>query len=305
MASDKPQSLKKLEDIISYVQEMPMHFISYTPGDAAWDPELPKGHTLYSWGGEDDETEPSLEVKESAKPVAKPEKRSAQATNEPKEDKKDNETPKDEKRGKGAPNESNKDKGAPKESKKGKAPKPAEAKDATPASSQPVFSRLELRVGKILTAEKHSNADTMYVEQIDVGESAPRTICSGLVGKIALEELPGSLVVVVTNLKPANLRGIESAGMVLAASSGDKAALVKPPNDAQIGERVFHSGQSDEEKKLSVDAEIDIKDKKGIWPEIAPKLKTNSKGEACFDGNVMVTSQGPVGASSMPDSIVK
>jgi len=57
----------------------------------------------------------------------------------------------------------------------------AAAAAPAPASDQPVFTRLELRVGKIVSADLHPNAERMYVEQIDVGEGKPRQICSGLV----------------------------------------------------------------------------------------------------------------------------
>ncbi len=66
--------------------------------------------------------------------------------------------------------------------------------------------------------EKHPDADSLYVEQIDVGEAAPRTVVSGLAGKIPMAELDGALVVVVCNLKPANMRGVKSEAMLMAAS---------------------------------------------------------------------------------------
>jgi methionine--tRNA ligase beta chain len=66
--------------------------------------------------------------------------------------------------------------------------------------------------------EKHPDADSLYVEQIDVGEEAPRTVVSGLAGKIPMEELANALVVVVCNLKPANMRGVKSEAMLMAAS---------------------------------------------------------------------------------------
>ena len=50
-------------------------------------------------------------------------------------------------------------------------------------------SRLDLRVGRILTAEKHPDADSLYVEQVDVGEATPRTVVSGLVKHIPIEQV--------------------------------------------------------------------------------------------------------------------
>lgn len=65
---------------------------------------------------------------------------------------------------------------------------------------------------------KHPEADSLYVEKIDLGEEQPRTIVSGLVNYIPIEEMKDRMVVVLCNLKPAKMRGIESQGMVLCAS---------------------------------------------------------------------------------------
>lgn len=80
-------------------------------------------------------------------------------------------------------------------------------------------SRLDIRVGRIVEVAKHPDADSLYVEKIDLGEEQPRTIVSGLVNFIPIEEMQNRLVVVLCNLKPAKMRGIESQGMVLCAST--------------------------------------------------------------------------------------
>lgn len=77
---------------------------------------------------------------------------------------------------------------------------------------------LEVKVGRIVDIKKHEQADTLYVEQIDVGEDKPRTIVSGLVNYIPIEKMQNRLVLVCTNLQPAALRGVTSEGMVLAAT---------------------------------------------------------------------------------------
>ncbi|EFN77433.1 Tyrosyl-tRNA synthetase, cytoplasmic [Harpegnathos saltator] len=79
--------------------------------------------------------------------------------------------------------------------------------------------RLDIRVGKIIEVKKHPDADSLYVEKIDLAEpSGPRTIVSGLVNYVPLNEMENRMVVVLANLKPASLRGILSHGMVLCAS---------------------------------------------------------------------------------------
>ena len=86
------------------------------------------------------------------------------------------------------------------------------------------FDKIELKIGKILKCEKHPNADRLLVFQIDLGEEQ-RQIVSSIAEFFTCEELVGKNVVVVTNLKPAKFRGLESNGMLLCASM---------PNDEQL-----------------------------------------------------------------------
>lgn len=67
-------------------------------------------------------------------------------------------------------------------------------------------------------AWQHPDADSLYVEKIDVGEPEPRTVVSGLVQFVPKEQLQDRLVVLLCNLKPQKMRGVESQGMVLCAS---------------------------------------------------------------------------------------
>lgn len=93
---------------------------------------------------------------------------------------------------------------------------------ATGAAQKEVnVSRVDLRVGLITAATKHPDADSLYVEDILCGEDAPRVVVSGLVKHIPEAEMQQRLVVVVANLKPANLKGIKSHAMVLAATGAD------------------------------------------------------------------------------------
>lgn len=91
------------------------------------------------------------------------------------------------------------------------------------------FSKLDMRTGKIISGEKHPNADKLYVLKVDVGETIIQVV-SGLVDHFELKDLIGKEVVVVVNLKPANLRGVESNGMILAAKDNKKMTLVTAPN---------------------------------------------------------------------------
>ena len=87
------------------------------------------------------------------------------------------------------------------------------------------FQKIQLRTGRVLEASKHPSADRLLVLKVDLGEESPRTICAGIASRYAPEELVGLNVVVVANLKPVKLRGIESQGMLLAAGGGDVKAM--------------------------------------------------------------------------------
>jgi methionine--tRNA ligase beta chain len=90
------------------------------------------------------------------------------------------------------------------------------------------FRKLELRVGVVKSAEAHPNADKLLVLKVDLG-SEERQIVAGIRAHYQPEELVGKQVVVVANLETATLRGLESQGMVLAASSDDGRVVVLTP----------------------------------------------------------------------------
>ncbi len=117
---------------------------------------------------------------------------------------------------------------------------PEQPKQARPAAVAPAaaseeidyadFARVQLKVGKILAAERVMKADKLLKLSVDVGEGSPRTIVAGIAEAYPEpDELVGRNVVVVANLKAKALRGIESKGMLLAAGPGGKElALVDP-----------------------------------------------------------------------------
>lgn len=87
------------------------------------------------------------------------------------------------------------------------------------------FLKVELRVGEIKVAERIPNADKLLRFEIDLGEEKPRQILAGLAEYYEPETLIGRKVVVVANLKPRKMRGLESQGMICAASlEGDDLA---------------------------------------------------------------------------------
>lgn len=109
-----------------------------------------------------------------------------------------------------------------------------EASPAKPEISFEDFSKLELKVGKILACEAHPNADKLLVLTVDLG-TEERTIVSGIKNWYDSEDLVGKSVVVCTNLAPRKMRGIESQGMVLAATEGSGLSLLTTLEDMPAG----------------------------------------------------------------------
>jgi methionyl-tRNA synthetase len=119
------------------------------------------------------------------------------------------------------------------------APKPAAA--AAQASKEieyDDFAKVELKVGKVLSAKKVEKADKLLELSVDVGEAAPRTIVAGIALAYTPEQVTGRSVVVVANLKPRPLKGIESKGMLLAAGPGGKDLSLVDPGPLQPGTAV-------------------------------------------------------------------
>lgn len=186
----------------------------------------------------------------------------------------------------------------------GAAPLPVDPKDSYDG---PPISALDIRVGKILRVWEHAEADKLYCEEIDVGESEPRQIASGLRPYLKAEELEGRMVLVLCNLKARNLVGFPSHGMVLCASNSahDTVRLVSPPVDAKIGERVtvpdfFDNDSANDETAPFAENKIG---KKKVFEELAPYLVTNKYGVPEFLGRPFLTSAG-VCTSPIPDGSV-
>jgi len=160
-------------------------------------------------------------------------------------------------------------------------------------------SKLDMRVGVIVECEKHPDADALYVEKIDLGEDKPRTIISGLVKFVPIEEMRNRLVVVLANLKPAKMRGIMSEGMVMCASSPEKVEILAPPTGSSPGDVVEVDG-------FPRNPEAVLNPKKKIFETVQPFLKTNEKLEATYKGNLWkVPGKGVITAKSMAHSMIK
>ena len=103
-----------------------------------------------------------------------------------------------------------------------------------------LFARVKLRVATVLSVELVPKSKKLYQIQLDVGELGKRQIVSGIAQHYTPEQLVGKQIVIVANLKPAKLMGVESNGMLLAASTeGDQGlAILTPDKPIASGARV-------------------------------------------------------------------
>ncbi len=149
------------------------------------------------------------------------------------------------------------------------------------------FSKLDIRVAKIIEARLHPNADKLYVLDIDVGSFGKRKIVAGLKEWYSIDDLNGRKILLLANLKPANLRGIKSEGMLLAADDGKRAYLLIP-ND-EPGSKVYIDGlKSNPAREISYQEfrKIKILTKDG---------KVEYKGRFLKDGKGCIKIDGEVG----------
>lgn len=96
------------------------------------------------------------------------------------------------------------------------------------------FRKLELRVARIKDVQEHPNADRLYVIVVDLGDKTKQVV-AGIRGSYTKEDLLGKEVVVVDNLEPAVLRGVESQGMLLAASDETGITIIRPERELKLG----------------------------------------------------------------------
>lgn len=102
------------------------------------------------------------------------------------------------------------------------------------------WEKIDLRVAEILEVEEIPGADKLWKLKIDVGELGERTICAGIKNYYSAEDLAGRKIIYFANLKPRKMKGIESQGMLLAASTEnhEKVVLISPEAEIENGSRV-------------------------------------------------------------------
>ncbi len=124
------------------------------------------------------------------------------------------------------------------------------------------LSELDLRVGKITTVKEHPNADKLYVTRVDIGKEE-RTLVAGLKPYYDRDEMEGKKILVLANLEPAKLRGIESEGMMLAAEENDVVSLLTP--EGEVGDQV--EGTTEGAGQISFNEFQDHELKIGEWED--------------------------------------
>ena len=155
----------------------------------------------------------------------------------------------------------------------------------------------------------HQNFDFKYVVQVDAGcdmnGETTLQIVTGVAGNIPIQEKPGSLVVVFTNLKPCKMRGVLCHGALLAATKLNKSGalisyeLVRPPEGSKIGERITIQGYERSPCYNLLCSEMKLHDKKRAWQKIKHLLQTNDKKQFCFKGLPFLTSAGELSVQTM------
>jgi methionyl-tRNA synthetase len=100
------------------------------------------------------------------------------------------------------------------------------------------FAQVDLRVGQILVAERIPNADKLLRLEVDLAEDTPRQLLAGIAEFYAPESLIGQKIIVVSNLQPRRMRGLESQGMLLAADSEGRPMLATVPAETPNGARL-------------------------------------------------------------------
>ncbi|KAL7024525.1 hypothetical protein ACKWTF_013083 [Chironomus riparius] len=181
--------------------------------------------------------------------------------------------------------------------KKEKAPA---AEKAAPQVEIIDVGRLDMRIGKIIEVGRHPDADSLYLEKIDCGEENPRTVVSGLVKHVPLEEMQNRMVIVLCNLKPAKMRGVLSEAMVMCASSPDKVEIMNPPEGCVPGDLVSCDGIT------RIPDQPFMNPKKKVFETVAPDLKVNDELIGTYKGaKLFVEGKGPIKSQTLKNVNIK
>ena len=99
------------------------------------------------------------------------------------------------------------------------------------------FKEMDIRIAKITDVEDHPDADKLYVLTVETGDGTKKVV-AGIKPYYTKEELAGRQVVVLNNMAPATIRGVQSEGMVLATKDSEKLAILVPEKEVKVGSPV-------------------------------------------------------------------
>ena len=145
------------------------------------------------------------------------------------------------------------------------------------------FSKLDLRVGKIVDVKDHPNADKLYMLQVELGELGKRVLVAGMKPYYKTDEIKNKKIVVITNLKPAKIRGVKSNGMLLAAEDNNGTVSLLDPGEAEPGAEIYVEDIPRKPEKI-----LDFEE----FEKIDLKIDKNQK--AIYNGKLLKSDEGPV-----------
>nr|XP_029132013.1 aminoacyl tRNA synthase complex-interacting multifunctional protein 1-like [Labrus bergylta] len=160
-------------------------------------------------------------------------------------------------------------------------------------------SRLDMRVGHVISALQLPDSDSVYVQQVDVGEASHRTVVSSLAKHTPLDQMQNRLVVLLCNLKPAKIKGVLSQALIICASSPDKVEILDPPSGAVPGDRVIF-------QDFPGEADKELNPKQEVWEQVQTDLRTDGQCIARYKGAAFeVIGKGVCKAQTMSNSEIK
>lgn len=99
------------------------------------------------------------------------------------------------------------------------------------------FSKLDLKVGRIIEVDVHPNADKLYLVKVDIGEKVLQLV-AGIRLSYGPEDLKGKLAAILTNLEPREIRGVASEGMLLAAQGSQGVRILTIDGEVELGSKI-------------------------------------------------------------------
>jgi methionine--tRNA ligase beta chain len=182
---------------------------------------------------------------------------------------------------------------AKKEQPKKEQPKKGGAKEE---DNIPDVSKLDIRVGKMVSIVENLESEKLYNEEIDIGNGEIRKIASGLKGRVDINELRDSMVVVITNLKERTLCGWPSHGMILCANGSDGSVEpLRPPEGSQAGDQVFIGDFPRQPVQQ-------LNPKKNPWDNVKEDFVVNASKTAVYKDGVWKTNKGIIHTKSLTNA---